>query len=216
MTTVFQRRIFALVSLLIALVVIYAWYRNGLNTQYVVVVLVVLLAYSLAPRLVAEFRLSRVRGEMNKLNVSTHYDLRFRRITTTSSLTLVRFFEEDHQIASWDGDLNLEGNTFSVVESDGNCSLVSEGRVIVTSRKDERGRNRRFIEVTGVDFTLASLNFGLFPFAVYQGEKGIGYVRSNLIVLPRSLPLEVHVFVYVISLKLFNGANSRRDFRVGI
>jgi hypothetical protein len=205
-----------LISLLLALVVLYSWAKHGLNTEYVVIVLVVLFVYLVTPRLAAEFRLRRIRNEMNTLDRPTEYEIKYRTIKATSLLSRVQFFEEDHQIASWNGDLNLEGETFRVIDNDGNSSLVSEGQVIATCKNSDRHRYRRSIACADLGLTLVSLNVGVFPFAVYQGDRGIGYVRSNLIVLPRSIPPEVQIFGYMIALKLYNTAMSRRDSRVGL
>ena len=216
MATVYLRRIFTLISLLLALLVLYSWSKNGVNTEYVVVALVVILVYLVTPRLVAEFRLRRIRKHMNGSGSVTEYDVRYRTINVTSHLNSVQFYEEDHQVAMWEDGLNLEGKKFSIVNDDGVSSLVSHGQVIATSRKDERRRYTRHIAGSELRFTLVSLNIGVFPFAVYQDDREIGYVRTNLVVCPRSIPLELQIFSYISALKLYNIAMSRRDSRVGM
>ena len=203
-------------SLLIALVVVYLWARNGLNAPYVVVVLAVFIAYLLTPRFVAGIRLRRDWNAMNRSGNEADYNLHYRTLKAASSLSRVIFFEDDHQVATWDGSLNVDGTLLRIVDEDGVASLISNGTVVATARKNERNGYSRSITAGDLEFTMTSLNIGLFPFGFYRDGADFGYARANAIVLPRSVPLEVEVFSYLIALRVFNNAMSRRDRSVGV
>ncbi len=208
MRTIFLNRLITTVGVLVVAALIFYRLQSGSEIPYRTLALmtVSIIAFSVLPRLIAELRLIKIQDAIDDSCSGSEFRIKYREIKVVSSLAGVKFFEEDRQIGSWNDIIDAGGRIFTINSKDEMEILSSGDQIVATSTASKERERDRFIAGSEQSFLLRSLNFGRFPFSVYQHGKGIGYIRPGLIVLPRSVSTELQLFIYSVALNIYNSA----------
>jgi hypothetical protein len=213
MMNIFQRRLIVVPSILISLALFCFITQDRFEMSYWVFVwlFIVLVISFLLPRLVAEYRLAQIESDIDELYSDSDYGANYREIKVVNSFSDTKFLQDDREIGILDGDLSLNGKLFKLTERDFSNVMSTEGDIIATSKLVEDKEYSSFVSDKTNGFILSSLNFGDYPFGIYNNKKGIGFIRCGRIILPRSISLELQIFAYSVAQGLYNKMKKRRQ-----
>jgi len=162
-----------------------------------------LLILKLIQMLRAEYKTDKIIDDVEHKFPFSNFDAQCDILRVEATIQKITFFSGEHEIGSCSQNVCIGNKEYKLTNRDFSNILSDNGQIIATSKATPNNRYSWAITFGLNVFVLESLDFGNYPYGAYQNGKGIGVIRSDQIIFPRAIPMEIQIFAYKVASNLY-------------
>lgn len=157
----------------------------------------------------AEFKVDKIIEDVEKTYPFTNFDVNCDTLRIKNTFEKVTFISGEHEVGSYSQDIQIGNKEYKITNRGNSKILTNNGQIIGTSKVSSEHQYFTSVFFGSNAFIITSLDFGDYPYGVYQNEKGIGIIRIDEMIFPRSIPIEIQMFSYIIASTLYTEMKRR-------